>query len=49
VNKILEYAAELKNGLHEERGGQSIHSTRLMEKAKKRMVSAYAKMKKLEE
>ena len=49
VNKILEYAAELKNGLHEEQGSQSIHSTRLMEKAKKRMVSAYAKMKKLEE
>jgi hypothetical protein len=49
VNKILEYAAQLKSELHEDESGPSTHTARLMEKAKKRMVSAYAKMKKLGE
>lgn len=50
VNKILEYAAELKRELKENEGiVESTNSILMMEKARKRMVSAYAKMKKLEE
>jgi hypothetical protein len=50
VNKILEYAAELKSQLKEDEGiVESTNSIMMMEKAKKRMVSAYAKMKSLEE
>jgi predicted GTPase len=45
VNKILEYAAQLKTELFEDE--QSTKTSKLLEKVKHNMVSAYGKIKKL--
>jgi hypothetical protein len=46
VNDVLEYAERLKGELSE--SGES-PSLKLMEKARKRMISAYTKMKRISE
>jgi len=49
VNKILEYAMQLRSQLQEDNTKQSVHTSRLMEKVRKRMVSAYKKIKEINE